>query len=112
MRPEEPPSHLVSELSGARALVKKPTPRVLAPDHLVHRVFAEQPLEMVLAPRLELEARIALRVLLERRGHEDLTRLRMSRDSRREDHVAAQELIAARDHEAGVQANAERQGRL
>jgi hypothetical protein len=69
-------------------------------------MFTEESLEVMFAPGLEVEARIVLRVLHERRGNEDLTRLGVRRDPRGEDDVPAEELIGARDHEAGVQAYA------
>src|SRR6202007_180888 len=43
-----------------------------SPGQRVHRVLAENAFEVVFAVHLELEGRIALGVLLERRGDEDL----------------------------------------
>src|SRR5450755_823989 len=69
-------------------------------------MLAEHALEVKLAAGLESEPWVAFGVLLERRGDEDLTARRLVCDSRREHHVAAQQLVWIGDHKARVQAHA------
>ena len=79
----------------------------LTPEDAEHLVLADQPSEVVLAARLKLEARIALCVLLQVGGDEDLTGLRVGGDPGRENDVSAHQVIRISDYESGVQADAE-----
>jgi hypothetical protein len=53
---------------------RKPTYRYpLPPRHGKHRVLPDEPLDVMLAARLEHEARVPLCVLLQIRRHQDLS---------------------------------------
>src|SRR5688500_5513766 len=82
----------------------------LGPAHREYRMFSEQPLEVLLAARLELEGRIARRVFAQRGRDEDLAGLRVTCDPGRQHDVAAIEVGGVRHHEPRMEPDAERGG--
>src|SRR5438874_7046690 len=70
----------LKELTGAPSPVKQ-EPIALVPAYRVDSVFAQKPLEVVLATGVELKARIAFRVFLQRGGHEDFAGQRVGGDA-------------------------------